>query len=66
MGHEPLWKLICRGKRFWRYLDAYLTEAKSRGVKTVGWTVNRTKKIKRLQNMDIEFLLTDQMYPGKL
>lgn len=66
MGHEPLWKLICRGKRFWNYLDKYLTEAKSRGIPTVGWTVNKVKKIRRLKSMEIEFLLTDLMYPGKL
>lgn len=66
MGHEPLWKLICRSRRFWNYLDNFLAEADAKGVTTIGWTVNRIKKIKRLQSMNIPYLLTDQMYPGKL
>jgi len=66
MGHEPLWKLICRSKRFWNYLEDFLTEADSKGVTSIGWTVNRVKKIKRLKSMNIPYLLTDKMYPGKL
>lgn len=66
VGHEPLYKLICRGKRFWDYLDKFLTEADSRGITAIGWTVNRVKKIQRLKEMGIPYLLTDKMYPNKL
>lgn len=66
MGHEALWKVICRNRRFWNYLDNFLNEASSKGITTIGWTVNNVKKIKRLKSMNIPFLLTDKMYPGKL
>ena len=64
MGHEPLYKLIRRKKRFWNYFEKYLTEAQSRGVTTVGWTVNNKKKIERIKKMGIEYLLTDQIHPS--
>lgn len=66
MGHEPLWKLIFRSRRFWNYLDDFLAEAQSKGITVVGWTVNRHKKIRRLKDMNIPYLLTDQLYPEKL
>lgn len=63
LGHEPIYKLICRGRRFWNYLDQFLATADSKGITTIGWTVNRAKKIKRLQSMNIPYLLTDRLYP---
>lgn len=63
LGHEPMYKILCRKKRFWKYLNAYLQETKMKSIPTIGWTVNRTNKIKKLREMDLEFLLTDRMNP---
>ena len=61
MGHEPLYKLICRRKRFWRYLNSFFQLAKSKAIPVIGWTVNSRKKIQKLKNMEIDFLLTDRI-----
>jgi glycerophosphoryl diester phosphodiesterase len=63
LGHEPLWKLPRRSKRFWNLLDQYIQKTKELGIKTIGWTVNKDKKIERLIDMDIDYLLTDKLYP---
>lgn len=61
LGHEPLYKLINRRKRFWRYLNQLLDTARNKSIPILGWTVNSRKKIKRLKLMEIDFLLTDRI-----
>jgi glycerophosphoryl diester phosphodiesterase len=61
MGHEPLYKLICRKKRFWKYLNDFLDTTKSKSIPVLGWTVNSRIKIQKLKKMKIDFLLTDRI-----
>ena len=61
MGHEPLYKLICRRKRFLRYLNSFLQLAQSKSIPVIGWTVNSFKKIKKIQSLEIDYLLTDRV-----
>jgi glycerophosphoryl diester phosphodiesterase len=63
LGHEPLWKIPRRSKRFWNYLDKYIDKTKAAQIKTIGWTVNKEKKIERLIDRDLDYLLTDKLYP---
>ena len=63
LGHEPLYYIFFRKKRFWNYVSLYMEEAKRRGVQTIGWTVNKKKKISKIKTYGVELLLTDNVNP---
>ncbi|WP_372654658.1 glycerophosphodiester phosphodiesterase family protein [Halobacteriovorax sp.] len=63
LGHEPLYRVIGRRKRFWKYLTSLLEETKLKEIPVIGWTVNKKKKIKKLKSLNIDFLLTDRINP---
>lgn len=62
LGHEPIWKIFGRKKRFWRMLSNYQYIAELNQVPTIAWTVNRSSKIKKLLKFDFDYLITDKNY----
>ena len=60
VGDEPLYKVINKRKRFEKRLKALLIDAHSKNIKVIGWTVNNLRKLKRLSETDLDYLLTDK------
>lgn len=64
LGHEPIWKLVGRKKRFWRLLKKFQEESENRDVQVLAWTVNNKKKIRKLiEEYNFQYLLTDHISP---
>jgi len=63
LGHRGSLNPFFRKKRFWKLVNKFVSEAKKRSATTVGWTVNKKKKISKLVSLEIEYLLTDLVNP---
>ncbi len=63
LGYKGSLNILIRKRRFWKLLKAYIPEAKRRNIPTVAWTVNSKKKLKKLLELDMEYLLTDLEKP---
>ena len=63
LGHEPIYKVWHRKRRFRKLYQNYLREAKKRGIETIGWTVNNKKNLKYFKNSSIGYILTDNVGP---
>lgn len=63
LGYKGSLNIFVRKRRFWKLLKKYVKEAKAQGIPTVAWTVNKKKKIKKLLELDLEYLLTDLPSP---
>jgi glycerophosphoryl diester phosphodiesterase len=60
LGHEPFIP-IGRRYRFWKKYNAFIDKVKETQAPVIGWTVNKSKKIRKLIDSDIPFLLTDNL-----
>ena len=62
LGHEKYWP-IGRRRRFWKKYKKFQEEAYIRDAMYIGWTVNKKKKISKLRDSGIPYLLTDRINP---
>lgn len=63
LGYKGSLNIFIRKRRFWKLLKAYVKESKRRSIPTVAWTVNNKKKISKLKQFNLDYLLTDLNSP---
>ncbi len=61
LGDESLLRILGKKKRFNSRFENLLRLSHFYGIKVIGWTVNNKKKIKRLSEYKLDFLLTDRI-----